>query len=202
LVSRCGSKPGPIPTCPQRSLSSFSKLQDGGLFPYTGNMLTRFGSFGDGLVVGTRSVIFGQGTMITLTPLGCFGAGCLIDRVAQCIRERRGMNALVMFGALHVPFLFFVFIFFDRYFVPLIPTIAYFCLSTHWRPKPLNRMVTLLLVGLMAIISTVLMHDWLAWNSARWGAGSAGDPGRDDCRHYRRRIRMRSLVLDHRRSVE
>jgi Dolichyl-phosphate-mannose-protein mannosyltransferase len=144
---------------------------DGGLFPYTGNMLTPFGSFGDGLVLGTRPVIFGQGTMVALTLLGCFGAGCLIDRVAQCIRECRGMDALVMFGALHVPFLFFVFIFFDRYFIPLIPTIAYLCLSTHWRPKPLNRMVTLLLVGLVAVISTVLMHDWLAWNSARWELG-------------------------------
>ena len=144
---------------------------DAELFPYTGNMLTPFGSFGDGLVAGTRPAIFGQGTMVVLTLLGCFGAGCLIDRVAQCIRECRGMNALVMFGTLHVPFLFFISIFFDRYFIPLIPTIAYLCLSTHWRPKPLNRMVTLLLVGLMAVISTVLMHDWLAWNSARWELG-------------------------------
>src|SRR5262249_31228101 len=42
---------------------------DGGLFPYEGNMLTPFGSFG--LVLGTRPMIFGQRTMAVLTLLGC-----------------------------------------------------------------------------------------------------------------------------------
>src|SRR5262245_47193159 len=53
-------------------------LLEGGLFPYVGNMLTPFGSFGTDVVLGTRTVVMSESLRIVVTALGCVGAGWLL----------------------------------------------------------------------------------------------------------------------------
>src|SRR5262249_33669311 len=55
---------------------------------------------------------------------------------------------------------------FDRYMIFLMPgALAVLCPS---RPHRLGRLLGTLILSLFAVFSIGLMHDWLAWQSARW----------------------------------
>jgi hypothetical protein len=146
-------------------------LLEGGVFPYTGNMLTAFGSFGTSVVLGSRPVVMSESMRIGLTLVGCIGSGWLIIQAMR--RARQGWpDALSLFGLLHVPFLFISMTFFDRYVVTFLPTALGLILWGTGEPSTkVNRLLSATLGVAMACSAVMLVHDWYAWNAARWELG-------------------------------
>jgi hypothetical protein len=152
-----------------------------GLFPYSENMLTPWGAFagsaGSGsLVLGFRPVVFGAGLRLILSLLGCVGGAALLARINLGTMFRSIGSPLTVFTLLQIPILFVVPEFYDRYLLFLLPGALALAgvapghpdaepdFTWRWAPG----LATLVLFG---AVSVGLMHDWLAWNSARWKLG-------------------------------
>ncbi len=117
-----------------------------------------------------RPVILGLTSRWLLSCLGCLAGAWLVAR-AGCAGGRRLLSSpLVLLGLLQIPLLLAVPDIFDRYLLFLFP--AALVLALPQGPLPLWRWMpaTAQLIGL-AVVSTGLMHDWLAWNAARWELG-------------------------------
>ncbi len=142
----------------------------GGLFPYRGNFLTPWGTFDSNAEVpGERPVLLGTQVRLALTAAGCLGAAALFARFLGRRPVEWFGSPLLPFTVLHLPFLLPWPHQFDRYFVVFLPGAVYLAAGTptdRWRWKP-----AVVVVGLWCCFSVGLMHDWLAWNSARWEVG-------------------------------
>jgi hypothetical protein len=154
-----------------------------GLFPYTENMLTPWGAFSGSrftgpLVVGEhtgRPLLLGLTLRAVLTLLGCLGGGVLLVRALRQPPDA-WTRPLVLFTLLQLPFLLIVTDLYDRYFLFLLPG-ALDLAGVRPRTAPQgqevepSRWVSLVVLGAAGLISVGLMHDWLAWNAARWELG-------------------------------
>jgi hypothetical protein len=155
-------------------------LPYGGLFPYTDNMLTPHGAFagsrlsGGLLVVGDRPVLVGIAGRVFLSFLGCLAGALLVVRVFEQRRKWNWDNPLLLFTLLQLPFLLLVPAIYDRYLLFLLPGALLLAAPPKAENGPLARwqwgasLAALIGVG---IVSVALMHDWLAWNAARWQLG-------------------------------
>jgi hypothetical protein len=156
-------------------------LPYGGLFPYTDNMLTPHGAFagsrlsGGLLVAGDRPLVLGIPGRVVLTLLGCFAGALLVMRGLSSWDPLKRYNPLLLFTLFQLPFLLIIPGIYDRYLLFFLPG----ALVLAAPPKEevsapaqgwsvLLSWAVLLLVGM---VSLALMHDWLAWNAARWQLG-------------------------------
>ncbi len=140
-----------------------------GLFPYLENIITPWGTLEDGLyVVGKRPVMMGWGMLLFLTEGGVVGGAMLAERAISRISEARQANPLLLFTILHSLLLLVSPTLFDRYLVVLMPgAIAIATVA----PLRLRWWAGVGVLALFAACSIGLMHDWFAWNSARWALG-------------------------------
>jgi hypothetical protein len=163
-----------------------------GLFPYTENMLTPWGAFSGSrftgpLVVGEhtgRPLLFGLTARALLTLLGCAGGGVLLVRT---LRQRRDVwsRPLILFTLLQIPFLLIVSDFYDRYLLFLLPgalDLAGSCPREAPREQGARPawLAGLAVLAVFGVVSVGLMHDWLAWNAARWELGRRAVAGHID----------------------
>jgi hypothetical protein len=148
----------------------------GDLFPYTpsGTLLTAWGPFAS--TWGTFPLFMGTWLRVILTVLGCLTGAVLIARVLA-LRAFPLLSPLVLFSLLQVPFLLIAPDIWDRYLLVLIPSFLALAVwpevSAEWnrRPSALQGVAALAALFVFAVLSVCLMHDWLAWNSARWELG-------------------------------
>jgi len=103
--------------------------------------------------------------------LGCFAGGWLLDRLVDKLhRGAFWSDPILLLAALQIPLLMLLGNLFDRYVLFFLPAALYAAAEkrskdeSHWLPA------MALLVG-FGLVSLGLMHDWLAWNSARWALG-------------------------------
>lgn len=142
-----------------------------GLYPYTSGYVDPHGVYC--MVTGAMKTdeMLTLHAEVLLTLLGCIGAAALVDRLPQ---HNRDGELLMVFGLLQTIPLFLTRSLYDRYVILLIPTALYVALSDRvpapawWR---LRRLPAELAVILFAFVSLGMMHDWLAWNKARWELG-------------------------------
>jgi hypothetical protein len=174
-------------------------LPYGGLFPYTENMLTPQGAFvgskmsGGNLVVGenTRPVLLGTTARVLLSLLGCVAGALLVLRVFEWVRQApsagegkravagtRGWRAspLVLFTILQIAFLLIGRWIFDRYLLFLLPGALFLAVppaaeNARGQARRWAWPCSVAVLVVTGMVSVALMHDWLAWNSARWQLG-------------------------------
>ncbi len=150
----------------------------GGLFPYTENMLTPRGAFAGSrftgpFVAGHRPELLGTAARVLLTAAGCVAGAALADRFAT-VRRGAWTHLLALFTLLQIPFLVIAPDLYDRYFLFLLPG----ALALAWgedrgkrEESPGRRWAALAALAVLGLVSLGLMHDWLAWNGARWELG-------------------------------
>jgi hypothetical protein len=158
----------------------------GGLFPSVDGVLTIYGAYSPAQYAGQRPVVLGEPTRLVLTLLGCVGGAMLFARLGNRVAALRWhlakpmngesgwawlvTNPLLLFTIFQLPFIVAPFWIFDRYFVVLLP--AALSLAAPLGPLPRRAWLPgLAALGVVAVISLALMHDWLAWNRARWDLG-------------------------------
>jgi hypothetical protein len=156
-------------------------LPYGGLFPYTDNMLTPVGAFagsklGGGLLVaGDRPLLLGTAGRVFLSVLGCAAGAALIARGLRKGAEEWAARPLLLFTLLQVPFLLIIPAIYDRYLLFLLPgalTLAAWPSGEEREPAgPRWAWAGPVCVVVFGVVSVGLMHDWLAWNAARWELG-------------------------------
>jgi hypothetical protein len=156
-------------------------LPYGGLFPYADNMLSPWGAFAGSeftgpFVVGSRPVLLDTTARVILSLLGCLAGAALVDRLLA----RRGDwgSPLVLFTILQVPFLLIAVEFYDRYLLFFLPgALAVAAAAAEAAPRSRAWGAAGLAVAvLVGVLSVGLMHDWLAWNGARWALGRRAVP--------------------------
>jgi hypothetical protein len=144
-------------------------LPYGGLFPFCTGMLSPEGAYTPGLVVGERDVLLTAGVRLALTALGCVGGAALLARLAG--RPRAGAPGLLLpFTLVQVVLLLIARAVYDRYLEFLLPGALALAGAgagrLAWRGVPAAAAL-----ALYGAVSVGLMHDWLAWNAARWALG-------------------------------
>ncbi len=147
-------------------------------FPYLTNMFTAFGQFGlNEIVMGDRTEVLGRGLRVALTALGCVAGAALLVRASSRLRAGAWKNLLFLFAIVHVPFLFLPYVIFDRYYIVFMPAALYLAtnprLDTAYVPQRVlaRRVIGIAILAVFGLFSVALMHDWLAWNAARWTLG-------------------------------
>jgi 4-amino-4-deoxy-L-arabinose transferase-like glycosyltransferase len=157
-----------------------SYLPYGGLFPYAENMLSPWGAFAGSrftgpFVVGERPLLLDTATRVLLTLVGCAAGAALLVRLAGGWRSETRATPLTLFTLFAVPFLLIAPDVYDRYLLFLLPGVLGLVAvespaegAPEWRRR---RLVEVAAVAVLAVVSVGLMHDWLAWNAARWELG-------------------------------
>ena len=146
-------------------------LAYGGWFPYSSGMFGPWGAFSKLLVMGERDLLLGDDLRKVLSIVGCIGGAWLIDRLLDKLRRIDfWSDPILLFTALQIPLVMLLGTVFDRYVLSFLPAALYVAAErkdgarSHWAPG----LAILLVFG---AVSMGLMHDWLAWNSARWRWG-------------------------------
>jgi hypothetical protein len=150
-------------------------LPFGGLFPYSENMLTPWGAFAGSaftgpLVPGIRPLVLDWTGRTLLTIAGCGAGAVMLVLLGSCYRCGRWRDPLLLFTLVQVPLLLLVKDFYDRYMLFLLPGCLY-AVGCQLVVPPRRWWPSFLLLAASAGLSLGLMHDWLAWNRARWELG-------------------------------
>jgi hypothetical protein len=159
------------------------ELVFGPWFPYSTGLIGYCGPYA-GLMAGSMEAWLPMSLRIALTIGGCLGGGWLIDRVFAHLS--RLANPVVLFALLQFPLLLITSGINDRYMFMTLPGLLILARPLESRLQPVaarfqragNRngfgrlAPALITLGIMGIISFGLMHDCLAWNSARWALGN------------------------------
>jgi hypothetical protein len=154
-------------------------LPYGGLFPYSENMLTPWGAFAGSkftglLAVGERPLLLDTTWRAVLSLLGCLAGAGMLARIFQPGLPQAGKQPLLWFTVFQIPFLVLVTDFYDRYLLFLIPgTLALAAVPAPAEVRSSKRKTFFGWGTALAtmVVSLGLMHDWLAWNAARWELG-------------------------------
>ena len=150
-----------------------------GLFPYTMGVIDPHGVFATNTLVGAtaREDMLSLKWEALLTFLGCVGAAVLIDRLPSRFRNgdfklRKG-NLLLIFGLFQIIPLFLTRTLYDRYMIFLIPSGLYLAMGdrAEGAARPWRRIPAAAALATFAVVSVSFMHDWFAWNTARWDVG-------------------------------
>jgi hypothetical protein len=141
----------------------------GGLFPYGQNLITIEGAFTSAFYLDQyRPVVLTPPLRYGLTAAAVFGAAHLLGSFATWLRSGCKWQPLVVFSAL-VFALLLVSMPFDRYWIFLIPGgVALMCQGDE---RAGGRLAARAVLLAYAAASVALMHDWLAWQGARWEIG-------------------------------
>jgi hypothetical protein len=161
---------GGVWTCVMFGKAFFpSYAYHGGFFPYLENIITPWGTLeSGGYVVGERPLMMGRVTQMLLTLAGCVGGAALLVRVHAGL-DRVALNSpLVLYSSLHALLLVVSPTLYDRYLIVLMPGALAIAGAASF---PTRWPIGLGVLALFAACSAGLMHDWLAWNSARWELG-------------------------------
>lgn len=144
----------------------------GNIFPYLPNTLTVYGAFlgGGELVLGERPRLLSFYPRLILTLLGCLGAAGLLVCLADLVRCGFRCALLLVFTVLHIPFLLITEIVFDRYLLVLFPGALALAATTALVVR-VQLGAAWAVLALYGFLSVAIMHDWLAWNSARFALG-------------------------------
>ena len=145
-------------------------LPYGALFPYCSGMLSLWGTYSDGLVVGQRDLLLTQPWRTLLTVLGCLGAAQILAALVELVRARRFPGMLLLFTLLQFCIILVLPGTTDRYLEVLFPG-AVFLIACRCSGARNGWFAAVAAVGLYGLVSVALMHDWLSWNSARWELG-------------------------------
>lgn len=158
------------------------------LFPYTMPMVGPNGPFAGQFVLGFGPDYLGWWARLVLTGVGCVTAAGLVARlekrgmkenprgavsvIAGAREDRAGdsLTPLAVFTLIQFLFILAAPKVYDRYVLFLIPG----ALAVAVRPAPAGRRAWaggLVVLLVSAVVSVGLMHDWLAWNRARWTLG-------------------------------
>jgi hypothetical protein len=138
-----------------------SGLPFGGLFPYSANIITPAGAFSDLWYLDSRPELLSPPIRTGLTLLVIVGASGFLVAI-WCHRK---ITPTLWLAILQFPLLL-VGPLFDRYMIFLMP--GALCVLSPSRPHRMGRFLGIGLIAFFAISSVALMHDWLAWHSARW----------------------------------
>jgi hypothetical protein len=151
------------------------------------------------LEVGRRPIVLGWLSRLALTILGCIGGAWLIARSTASLRgyfstgileQSLGRRApyyhdnlmlapspvnilkspLLLFALGQIPFLFLAPEIYDRYLLAMLTAALFLAGATMTEAKP-HWSRGFVVLAVFAAASVGLMHDWLAWNSARWELG-------------------------------
>jgi hypothetical protein len=147
-----------------------------GLFPYVGNVLTPVGAerTEDELYIPgeeVRPLVLGAAGQSLVTLVGCLGAAALVARAARLSQRWQSAGLLAAFSLVHVLILVVSPQLFDRYLIVLMPgALAVAALSAS-APSPRRELFVWAALAASGAVSVALMHDWLAWNTARWTLG-------------------------------
>jgi hypothetical protein len=141
----------------------------GGLFPYSDAMLTPWGAYSGELVPGARPILLGFHLRIFFSVLGALAGALLLTRIMERWPKISLVDPLIIFSLLQIPFIFIAPELWDRYMMVLFPGALY--LATPGRSTSGGRLLAFGVLLLIGLSSAALMHDWLAWNSARWALG-------------------------------
>jgi hypothetical protein len=136
-------------------------------FPYRDGLVTLCGPYSAVLTPGQRPVLLTEPVRIVLTLVGCAAGGLLLARTVDEFRRQPRGGPLLVFTLAQLPFLLVAPYVFDRYFLVLFPGALYLA-ANHDDESPWGWFAGLGLLAVLAGLSVVFMHDWLAWNSARW----------------------------------
>jgi hypothetical protein len=168
--------------------SAFAQyLPWGSLFPYSENMLTPFGAFAGSplsgkFIVGDRPLLLGGGARLVLTAAGCVAGAALPARARATWGRGAGTGPILLFTLWQVPFLLVAPEVYDRYLLVLLPGLIFLAVPRGEVSRYGWIWASIVLVA-FGLVSVGLMHDWLAWNSARWELGlRACGTGRIDTR--------------------
>jgi hypothetical protein len=150
-------------------------LSYGGLFPYRHNLLSPWGAFSGTLerplMPGLRPLILDFDARLILSLLGCLAGAALLMKGLGWACSAGPAGAILLFTAWQVPFMLIAPEIHDRYILMLLPgalaLAAWEAPQTRWTWIP-----AVLCVLLIGACSVCLMHDWLAWNRARWDLGN------------------------------
>lgn len=142
----------------------------GGLFPYSTGMLSLSGTFTEGLVPGLRDIVLTFNLRIVITILGCLGAARILVLSLEAVRAKKIPSVLLVFTVLQFFIMLTTPFVVDRYLEVLFPG-AIFLVATRCSASGPGWYAGIMLVLVSGLLSVVLMHDWLAWNSARWELG-------------------------------
>jgi Dolichyl-phosphate-mannose-protein mannosyltransferase len=146
-------------------------LAYGGWFPYCSGMMGPWGAFSKGLVLGERELLLGEVLRGFLSIVGCVGGGWLIDRLLDRLhRIDFWSDPILLLTALQIPLITLLGTVYDRYALFFLP--AAMCVAAEQKGAARSRWIpALAMLAIFGIVSVGLMHDWLAWNSARWALG-------------------------------
>jgi hypothetical protein len=149
-------------------------LSYGGHFPYRHNLLSPWGAFAgpihEPLFPGNRPVILINDARLAITIFGCLAGALLLTKSLSHLGSGLRAGPVFWFTAWQVPFILIALEIHDRYMLLLLPgALALAAFGNHasewtWR-------LGIAAVVVIGAISVCLMHDWLAWNSARWALG-------------------------------
>jgi hypothetical protein len=113
--------------------------------------------------------LLNQTIRILLTILGCVGGAEILAALVAAVCARALPGLLALFTGLQFFLLLLLPPTMDRYFEILFPGALALLVS---RGAEFNfRLPRILAVVVSGFISIALLHDWLAWNSARWELG-------------------------------
>lgn len=164
------------------------------MFPYLGNLITVFGQLTLGVeLVGKRDILIPVQASLALTLAACLGGAALIARSVHGFRSgavslsRVLQSPLLLYSGMHFAFLFLISRFFDRYLLSVLPAAIFACLvvippsasttpaaaaaEPEQPPIRLEPLAGIAALALWAFLGAGLMHDWLAWNAARYELG-------------------------------
>jgi len=146
-------------------------LAYGGWFPYCTGVIGPWGAYSRWLVMGERELILGEGTRAILSVLGCLAGAWLLDRLLDKLHRRDfWSDPILLLGALQIPLVMMLSMVYDRYALFFLPAALYVAAQKASKAQSRWLPAMALLVG-FGLVSIGLMHDWLAWNSARWTLG-------------------------------
>jgi hypothetical protein len=173
LVLRPGGRPGAVfwgtlavLAVAAAGLAVARPLENDGVFPYLGDLLTARGTYLTLEGAGQPSAA-SWAVRLVLTALGCVGGAALLDRAATRGKALWG-GPLLVFSLLQLAALAVAPKYYDRYLLMLVPGALAVAAAAASRPRWLAGGAALVLLG---AVTVCLMHDWFSWNAARWDLG-------------------------------
>jgi hypothetical protein len=146
------------------------------LHPPNGNVVKFEGVYA-GNIVGDPPPVLGLGPLIISLIAGCLALSAIAAGPngewgeARPVRTPLGGagRCLVVFSLAHLALLTLIWPVFDRYILVLLPGVMLAILPRRRGSlKRLHWWAGYLILVVNAVLSVAMMHDWLAWNEARW----------------------------------
>ncbi len=140
------------------------------LFPYSAGMITYYGTYSDGLVVGERQILLTPLIRAAITVFGCAGTALIFATVWSMVRDRRWPGILLSFTILQFGMLLTMPDIMDRYLEVLFPG-AILLAAQRCSFSGKRRFAGIAATALCGFVAIAIVHDWISWNTVRWELG-------------------------------